>query len=91
MRSLFGLFLFAGLALVLTWPSTSGARLPNNQANTFMFFMEEPNVAKDAAGDTLAVTGEGSFSVHAKSASGGGSFTFTGAGAADSRSAAAGR
>ncbi len=79
-RSIFALFLFAAAALVLMWPAASGATLPNNQSNTYMFFMEEPNVAQDAAGNTLAVTGDGSFSVHAKSASGSGDFTFTPAG-----------
>ena len=41
--------------------------------------MEEPNSAQDSAGDTLAVTGEGMFGVHPKSASGGGDYTFTAA------------
>jgi hypothetical protein len=76
-RLIFALFLVAGTALALMWPAASGATEPNNQSNTYMFFMEEPNVAQDAAGNTLAVTGDGSFSVHPKSASGGGSFTFT--------------
>jgi hypothetical protein len=43
-----------------------------------MFFMEVPNSAQNSAGDTLSVTGEGMFSVHPKSASGGGQYTFTG-------------
>jgi len=78
-RFVFALMLLAGGALALSWPAISGASEPNNASNSYMFFMEEPNVAQDSAGDTLAVTGEGSFSVHAKSASGGGDFTFTSA------------
>jgi hypothetical protein len=70
----------AGVALASSWPAASGATEPNNQANSYIFLMEVPNVAQDAAGDTLAVTGEGTFAVHPKSASGGGSFTFTRAG-----------
>jgi hypothetical protein len=72
------LFLVAG-SLAIIWPAASGATAPNNEPNSYMFFMEEPNSAQDPAGDTLAVTGEGTFSVHAKSASGGGMYTFTGA------------
>src|SRR5205814_1384747 len=67
----------AGAALVMSWPAVSGATEPNNQSNSYGFFMEVSNVAQDSAGDTLAVTGEGTFGVHPKSASGGGAFTFT--------------
>ncbi len=72
------LFLVAS-ALAITWPAASSATAPNNESNSYGFFLDVPNVAQDAAGDTLAVTGEGTFSVHAKSARGGGNFTFTGA------------
>jgi hypothetical protein len=72
------MFLVAG-ALAIIWPAASSATAPNNESNSYMFFMEVPNSAQDPAGDTLSVTGEGMFSVHAKSASGGGMYTFTGA------------
>src|SRR5438552_8192911 len=70
------LFLVAG-ALAIIWPAASSATAPNNESNSYTFFMEVPNSAQDSAGDTLAVTGEGMFSVHPKSASGGGMYTFT--------------
>jgi hypothetical protein len=72
------LFLVAG-ALAIIWPAASSATAPNNESNSYMFFMEVPNSAQDPAGDTLSLTGEGTFSVHEKSASGGGHYTFTAA------------
>jgi hypothetical protein len=74
------LVVLAAVAVVLGWPAASGATEPNNQANAYAFFMDVPNVAQDSAGDTLAVTGDGAFAVHPKSASGGGGYTFTSAG-----------
>jgi hypothetical protein len=79
MKRRFILLFLVAFALTIAWPAASSATAPNNESNSYGFFLEVPNVAQDAAGDTLAVTGEGTFSVHAKSASGGGSFTFTGA------------
>jgi hypothetical protein len=79
MKRRFILLFLVAFALAITWPAASSATAPNNESNSYGFFLEVPNVAQDAAGDTLAVTGEGTFSVHAKSASGGGDFTFTGA------------
>jgi hypothetical protein len=72
------LFLVAA-ALTIVWPAASTATAPNNESNSYMFFMEVPNSAQNSAGDTLAVTGEGTFGVHPNSASGSGAYTFTGA------------
>jgi hypothetical protein len=72
------LFLVAG-ALVITWPAASSATVPNNSSDTYQLFMDVPNVSQDAAGDTLGVTGEGTWSVHPKSTNVSGAFTFTAA------------
>jgi len=77
MKRRFTLLFLVASALAITWPAALSATAPNNESNSYGFFLEVPNVAQDAAGDTLAVTGDGTFSVHAKSASGGGSFKFT--------------
>ena len=79
MKPRFILLFLVAAAVAIAWAAESTATAPNNESNSYMFFMEEPNSAQNSAGDTLAVTGEGSFSVHAKSASGGGEYTFTGA------------
>jgi hypothetical protein len=79
MKRRFILLFLVAFALAITWPAASSATAPNNESNSYGFFLDVPNVAQDAAGHTLAVTGDGTFSVHAKSASGGGDFTFTGA------------
>jgi hypothetical protein len=73
------LSLFA-LGLALAWPAGSTASAPNNQAASYQFLMEAPNVATASNGDTIAITGEGAFAVHPKSASGGGEFTHSFAG-----------
>ena len=64
------------LTLLVAWPAVSGATERNNQANSYQFFMEVPNVAQTPHGDTLSLLGEGTFGVHPKSATGGGTFTF---------------
>ena len=79
MRRRFTLLFLVTAALAIVWPAASTATAPNNESNSYMFFMEVPNSAQNSAGDTLSVTGEGMFSVHPKSASGGGEYTFTGA------------
>src|ERR671936_1760606 len=79
MRRRFTLLFLVTAALAIVWPAASTATAPNNESNSYMFFMEVPNSAQNSAGDTLSVTGEGMFSVHPKSASGGGDYTFTGA------------
>jgi hypothetical protein len=75
----FMLLLLAAVALAILLPAASGATARNNESNSHMFFMEVPNSAQDAHGDSLALTGDGSFGVHPKSASGGGAYTFKGA------------
>ena len=65
------------LVLALAWPAGSSATAPNNQAASYQFFLEEPNVAMASNGDTISITGEGEFAVHPKSASGSGEFTHT--------------
>ena len=79
MKRRFMLLFLAATALTILWPAASTATAPNNESNSYMFFMEVPNSAQDSAGDSLSVTGEGTFSVHPKSASGDGHYTFTGA------------
>src|SRR5436190_12090899 len=68
------------LVVALAWPAGSSATAPNNQAASYQFFIEVPNVAMASNGDTIAITGDGAFAVHPKSASGGGDFTHTFAG-----------
>jgi hypothetical protein len=79
MKRRFTLVFLIAAALTIVWPAASTATAPNNESNTYAFFMEEPNSAQNSAGDTLAVTGEGTFGVHSKSATGGGNYTFTAA------------
>ena len=79
MRRRFMLLFVVAAALTIVWPAASTATAPNNESSSYVFFLEVPNSAQNSAGDTLAVTGEGMFGVHAKSASGGGQYTFTGA------------
>src|SRR5438876_4914950 len=79
MRRRFMLLFLVAAALTIVWPAASTATAPNNESNSYMFFLEVPNSAQDSAGDILSVTGEGTFGVHPKSASGGGHYTFTGA------------
>jgi hypothetical protein len=79
MRRRFILLFLVAAALTIVWPAASTATAPNNESNSYMFFMEVPNSAQNSAGDTLAVTGEGTFGVHPNSATGSGAYTFTGA------------
>jgi hypothetical protein len=79
MKRRFTLLFLVAVAMAILWPAASSATDRNNESNSYMFLMEVPNSAQDSAGDTLAVTGDGMFSVHPKSASGGGAYTFTAA------------
>jgi hypothetical protein len=73
--------LVAALVVALgVFVSGAGATAPNNEAGSYEFHLEVPNVAMAPNGDTIAVTGMGTFSVHPKSASGSGSWTHTFAG-----------
>jgi hypothetical protein len=75
MRNLRFLVAVCVLATVAGLPATALATESNNESATYEYLMEVPNVAMSADGDTVTVTGEGTFSVHPYTASGGGSFT----------------
>ena len=47
----------------------------NNESATFQLHIEVPNVSQAPNGDRVAITGEGVFSVHAKSVTASGTFT----------------
>lgn len=79
MKRRFTLLFLVALALAILLPAASSATLPNNSADTYRLFMDVPNVSQDAAGDTLGVTGHGTWSVHPKSTDVSGAYTFTGA------------
>jgi hypothetical protein len=49
----------------------------NNQPATFELHLEVPNVSRAPSGDSVAVTGAGTFSVHPKSVVASGTFTHT--------------
>ena len=63
MKRRFTLVFLIAAALTIVWPAASTATAPNNESNSYMFFMEVPNSAQNSAGDTLAVTGEGTFDI----------------------------
>jgi hypothetical protein len=48
---------------------------PNNASGTWELHVEVPNVAQAPSGDTLALTGEGEFSIHPKTVTASGEFT----------------
>jgi hypothetical protein len=66
--------LTTALTLSLLAPATA---IANSQPQPFLLFLDEPNVAMAPNGDTVAVTGEGEFSVNPKSADASGAFTHT--------------
>jgi hypothetical protein len=49
----------------------------SSATRTYMLEMEEPNTAQAPNGDSVAITGEGQFSVHPKSVEAEGNFTHT--------------
>jgi hypothetical protein len=67
----------AALTVALLMPTTA---LADSESQSFMLVLEHPNVAMAPNGDTVAVTGEGEFTVNPKSAEGGGDFTHAFAG-----------
>ena len=79
MKRRFMLLFLVAAALVIMWPTASSATEPNNASDTYQLVMEVPNVSQDAAGDTLSVTGHGTWSVHPKATDASGNFTFMGA------------
>jgi len=79
MKRRFTLAFLIAAAVTIVWPAASIATAPNNESNTYRFVMDEANSARTSAGDSLSVTGSGTFGVHPKSATGGGDYTFTAA------------
>ena len=67
-------------ALLALAPASASASAPNNESATYQWDLEVPNVAMAPNGDTVAVTGTGTFAVKPKSATGEGNFTHTLAG-----------
>ena len=73
----------ATLGLLAFAPSAGMATARNNQAATYQWVLEQPNISRAPNGDTISLySSTGLFSVHPKSANGGGSFTYTPAGGA---------
>jgi len=66
MKRRFALLFLVGLALAIVWPAASSATDPNNSSDTYQLFMDQPNISQDAAGDTLGVTGHGTWSIRPK-------------------------
>jgi hypothetical protein len=75
---------FALLALAaagfLVFGTGSALADPNNASGTWVLHVDVPNVAMASNGDTIAITGTGTFSVHPKSVTVSGTFTHTVAG-----------
>src|SRR5919198_5440631 len=69
-----------GAAYLLTVGSGSAIADPNNASGTWVLHVDVPNVAMAPNGDTIAITGTGTFSVHPKSVTVSGTFTHTVAG-----------
>jgi hypothetical protein len=74
------LYLGVTVALVALAPGSALATAPNNESATYVWDLEAPNVAMAPNGDTVAVTGTGTFSTKPTAATGGGTFTHTLAG-----------
>jgi hypothetical protein len=70
---------FALLAVLATgllaFGSGSAMADPNNESGTWVLHVDVPNVAMASNGDTIAITGTGTFSVHPKSVTVSGTFT----------------
>jgi hypothetical protein len=79
MKRRFMLLFLVAAALAVILPAASSATAPNNASDTYQLVMDVPNVSQDAHGDTLAVTGHGTWSVHPKATNVSGNFTFMGA------------
>ena len=61
----------AGFLVIVPGPATAD---PNNASGTWELHVDVPNVAMAPNGDTLAITGTGTFSVHPKSENVSGTF-----------------
>jgi hypothetical protein len=62
----------AGLLGLMPGPAAAD---PNNESGTFELHVDVPNVAMAPNGDTIGITGTGTFSVHPKSVATSGTFT----------------
>jgi hypothetical protein len=74
MRSRSALFVAVAVAVFFLAPASA---LGSSETQTFELHLEVPNTAEAPNGDQVAVTGEGEFSVHPKSADAEGEFTHT--------------
>ena len=70
------LLLIAVLVAALSAIPTAGASAASG-TESYQLHLEVPNVSRAPNGDQVAVTGEGTFSVHPKSVTASGSFTHT--------------
>ena len=64
----------AAAGLLALMPASAAAD-PNNESATFELHVDVPNVAMASNGDTIGITGTGTFSVHPKSVAVSGTFT----------------
>jgi hypothetical protein len=74
MKSRFGLLVAVAIAVFVLVPASA---LASSGTQTFELHLEAPNTAQAPNGDTVAITGEGVFSVHPKSVDAEGRFTHT--------------
>jgi hypothetical protein len=79
MKRRFALLALAAAGL-LALASGSAMADPNNASGTWVLHVDVPNVAMAPNGDTIAITGTGTFSVHPKSVTVSGAFTHNVAG-----------
>ncbi len=73
-------FASSSVAMIQSSANEGAGAKRNNASATFNYMLEQPNISRASNGDTVGVTGEGTFGVHPKSVSGGGAFTHTLAG-----------
>ena len=66
--------LAASVLVFILWPASA---LATSGSHTFELHMEAPNTAAAPNGDRVAITGEGTFSIHPKSVEAEGTFTHT--------------
>ena len=72
MKSRFGLLVCVAMAVFALVPASA---LASSETQTFELHLEAPNTAQAPNGDTVAISGEGLFSVHPKSVDAEGVFT----------------
>jgi hypothetical protein len=77
MRKRFGILVVVAVAAFFLPP---GSALASSSTRTYLLELEAPNTAQAPNGDSVAITGEGQFSVHPKSVEADGTFTHTDSG-----------